>query len=148
MFILEALHIRESYPVHRKRELHYPETPEGPPSCLDIQTQLQANRPLKSQSSGGCTQPSDGLTASGHEIFYFTNPSSLPAPPQSHVQTIWTAHKAEDNFRAFPRACLEAFQSFLSVKSDALFLYTCKKMKSVSIPFYLQNEMGKLESLT
>lgn len=43
---------------------------------------------------------------------------------------------------------MEAFQSFLSVKSDALFLYTCKKMKSVSIPFYLQNEMEKHQSLT
>lgn len=80
---------------------------------------------------------------------YFISQIPLPCPPpQSHVQTIWTAHKAEDNFRAFPRAWLEAFQSFLSVKSDALFLYTCKKMKSVSIPFYLQNEMEKHESLT
>ena len=41
-------------------------------------------------------------------------PLLYPHLPQPHVQTIWTVHKAEDNFRGFPRAWLDAFQSFLS----------------------------------
>ena len=44
--------------------------------------------------------------------------SQIPLPclhlPQPHIRTIWTVHKVEDNFRGFPRASLDAFQSFLS----------------------------------
>lgn len=70
--------------------------------------------PKKSQQASGYS-PSH-LTHSQHlgkRKFYFPNPSSLP-PSSPATHTIWTVHKVADNFRGFPRAWLDAFQSFLS----------------------------------
>lgn len=145
----QHLHIRESYPVHRKRELPPLSRSSRGSAQLLGHSNLAPSKQTFKKSVIRRVHPAIWRTHSIWAWNILFHKSLFPAPPlQSHVQTIWTAHKAEDNFRAFPRAWMEAFQSFLSVKSDALFLYTCKKMKSVSIPFYLQNEMEKHQSLT
>lgn len=136
--------MQKGSPHNELREgVHQLGTPEGPPSCLDVQTWHWANGLLKiTVGIGVFTQPSDSLTASGHKKSLF--PKSLFSTP------IFPSHTYKQSGQSIrQRIILGASPGPGWMLSNHFFLaYEIRctislYMRKNEISFYLQSEMRK-----